>query len=75
MAYGSSVFCLAPAGDMCVSSRINSAIAAGCIPVLLCSRTLSRTLALTLTLTLILTLTRTQTLTLTLPLSLGAAVR
>ena len=35
-AYGSSVFCLAPAGDMCVSSRINSALAAGCIPVLLC---------------------------------------
>ena len=35
-AYGSSVFCLAPAGDMCVSSRVNSALAAGCIPVLLC---------------------------------------
>lgn len=35
-AFGSSVFCLAPAGDMCVSSRVNSALAAGCIPVLLC---------------------------------------
>lgn len=35
-AYGASVFCLAPAGDTCVSSRINSALAAGCIPVLLC---------------------------------------
>lgn len=33
---GSSVFCLAPAGDICTSSRFYSAIAAGCIPVVLC---------------------------------------
>ncbi|EOD15178.1 hypothetical protein EMIHUDRAFT_225873 [Emiliania huxleyi CCMP1516] len=31
-----SVFCLAPAGDNCVSARFYSAIAAGCIPVAIC---------------------------------------
>lgn len=31
-----STFCLAPAGDTCTSSRVYSAIAAGCIPVVLC---------------------------------------
>lgn len=29
-------FCLCPAGDTCVTSRVQSAIAAGCIPVLIC---------------------------------------
>mmetsp|Transcript_35308 Transcript_35308/g.88064 ORF Transcript_35308/g.88064 Transcript_35308/m.88064 type:complete len:475 (-) Transcript_35308:172-1596(-) len=31
-----SVFCLCPAGDLCAASRTMSAIAAGCIPVILC---------------------------------------
>jgi hypothetical protein len=31
-----SVFCLCPAGDLCTTSRFVSAIAAGCIPVVLC---------------------------------------
>jgi len=31
-----SRFCLAPAGDICTSSRFYSAIAAGCVPVVLC---------------------------------------
>ncbi|KAJ1624251.1 exostosin family-domain-containing protein [Pavlovales sp. CCMP2436] len=31
-----TVFCLAPAGDICTSSRFYSSIAAGCIPVVLC---------------------------------------
>lgn len=32
----SSVFCLCPAGDLCTTSRFVTAIAAGCIPVVLC---------------------------------------
>ena len=32
----SSVFCLIPAGDTCEASRIYTAVAAGCIPVVLC---------------------------------------
>lgn len=32
----SSVFCLTPAGDNCVSGRFYSAVAAGCIPVVVC---------------------------------------
>ena len=31
-----SVFCLIPAGDTCEASRIYSAVAAGCLPVVLC---------------------------------------
>ena len=31
-----AVFCLAPAGDTCVTSRLYAAIAAGCIPVVIC---------------------------------------
>jgi hypothetical protein len=33
-----SDFCLVPAGDTCVSSRLYSAIAAGCVPVVLCDK-------------------------------------
>lgn len=32
----SSVFCLSPAGDNCVSARLFSAVAAGCLPVVIC---------------------------------------
>ena len=32
----SSVFCFSPAGDNCVSGRFYSALAAGCIPVVMC---------------------------------------
>eukprot|EP00908_Phaeocystis_cordata_P009989 Transcript_20827.p1 GENE.Transcript_20827~~Transcript_20827.p1 ORF type:complete len:467 (+),score=77.20 Transcript_20827:129-1529(+) len=35
-ALASSVFCLTPAGDNCVSGRFYSALAAGCIPVVIC---------------------------------------
>ena len=35
-AMASSVFCLSPAGDNCVSGRFYSALAAGCIPVVIC---------------------------------------
>jgi hypothetical protein len=31
-----STFCLAPAGDTCVTSRFYTAIEAGCIPVVIC---------------------------------------
>ena len=31
-----SVFCLSPAGDNCVSARFFSAVAAGCLPVVIC---------------------------------------
>ena len=31
-----TVFCLSPAGDNCVSARFFSAVAAGCIPVVIC---------------------------------------
>ena len=33
-----SIFCLVPPGDTCVTSRLYTAIAAGCIPVVLCDR-------------------------------------
>ena len=33
-----SLFCLCPAGDTCVTSRTYSAIAAGCLPVVLCDQ-------------------------------------
>ena len=33
-----SRFCLVPAGDTCDTSRLYSAIAAGCVPVVLCDR-------------------------------------
>ena len=33
-----SKFCLCPAGDTCVTSRLYTAIAAGCIPVVLCDQ-------------------------------------
>ena len=31
-----SIFCLSPAGDNCVSARFFSAVAAGCLPVIIC---------------------------------------
>jgi hypothetical protein len=31
-----AIFCLSPAGDTCVTSRLYAAIAAGCIPVVVC---------------------------------------
>ena len=31
-----SIFCLSPAGDNCVSARFFSAVAAGCLPVVIC---------------------------------------
>ena len=34
----SSLWCLCPAGDTCVTSRLYSAIAAGCLPVVLCDQ-------------------------------------
>ena len=37
-----SVFCLAPAGDNCVSGRFYSAIAAGCIPVVICGSSVEK---------------------------------
>ena len=33
-----STFCLCPAGDTCVTSRLYTAIAAGCLPVVLCDQ-------------------------------------
>ena len=33
-----SSFCLCPAGDTCVTSRLYTAIAAGCLPVVLCDQ-------------------------------------
>ena len=35
-AMASSIFCLSPAGDTCVAGRFYSALAAGCIPVVIC---------------------------------------
>ena len=32
-----TVFCLSPAGDNCVSARFFSAVAAGCLPVVICA--------------------------------------
>ena len=34
----SSAWCLCPAGDTCVTSRLYSAVAAGCLPVVLCDQ-------------------------------------
>jgi hypothetical protein len=31
-----STFCLCPAGDTCITSRVYTAVAAGCIPIILC---------------------------------------
>lgn len=33
-----SLWCLCPAGDTCVTSRLYSAIAAGCLPIVLCDQ-------------------------------------